>query len=679
MARRRSALGHALHRYLALEWQAHVVIVLALLAMVYAQLALPLFWGSGDPLDHYRMARLFLHLPGGRYVPQRPPGMALFLILTGVAWLDTFKFMIVLYAAMSVAIPVLIYVILRRYSASWGMVAALIAIAGAVPYAYSRVMWPEQLFHFLHFVVLALIAAYFARPANPRLPYAIALGVFGLNLVRPVAALYYWIFLLCAVALVRRPLRHALLASVIYVGLTGGWALADRYYGASMFPTVYQPETLAQRLFGEVYFSGGPYQFVPQRPPAPAIRAEDGPASARLHEALRWLIRNSPDLWQQPMIERPYLLFARFAGRPEALAQAAVSRPNFAYFDFLRHALQARDGAQESERVMYRIAAEHGRTGIGGVAGYFAHSPTKLLVGGLPPSGGRYLLDMFYYVRLRKELGHVYSLNVVTSQLIQAWHGPATTEFLRAVAMFINAYPYYWEHTNAALAKYEHNPYGLFQRIFDADTHTPDGTYEALYLDALNKYYGVGPADRLLGQVALETLRTYPSSIALFWDNLLQVALIRPLGDVKERDRGAGDFWLTILTNRGDLHGDLVDDMKRNDTTGLAPHLAAELHTTAHYDRRVSLLYYALHQWAPLFVIASLVSFGFCLLGPAWRLAVFLAAAYLYHVAGIAVFGNLGDPRYEDVFVLLPVMLACLGACSAVMILRSRQTVDAPD
>ncbi len=659
--------------YLSLEWQARVVGTVAVLAMIYVQAVQPLYWGKGDPLDYYRMARFFLHLPGGLYVPWRPPGMALFNIITGVAWLDTFKISIAAYAAMSAAMPILIYGVLRRYSATWGMVAALIAVVGAIPYAHSRIAWPEELFFFLHFCALALIAAYFARPRNPRLPYAICATVFALNLVRPVAALYYWIFVLCAVLLVRRPLRHVLLATAVYVGLMGGWALADRYYGGSIFPTVYAPETLAQRLFGEVYFSGGPYEFVPERPPVAAIRPGDGPASRGVYDTLRLVTAGYPDLWRLPTSERPYLLFARFAGHHEDLVQAVMRKPNFAYFDFLRHALRARYGeGMGAERVMYRVAVEHENAGMRGLARYFAHNPAKLLVGGTPSFGGRNLLALFTRLRERKEMNRIYSVTATAGRaldLIDPANGASSKEFHGAVALFSRAYPGYWEQTNEWLGRYRGNPEGLVQAIFHNDKPNTIGLYEGWYWESMIKYYGIGPADRLFSRVAVETMKARPYSAALFWDNVLHITLIRTIGDIKWRPRGiwAGNF--------DSIVGEMIYTTRINDLTGLAPRLGRELTPVIHADRyadAIGLAYAVMHSWAPLFVGAALMLFPFCLLGPARRLAIFLAVAYAYNVVTIAVFGVFSAPRYEDFFMLLPVMLACLGAHSAVQTFKQR-------
>ncbi len=669
-------LARAYRSYVALEWQGHVVVVLAVLGMAYVQIVQPFFWNSGDPLDYYRIARYFLRLPGGALIPWRTPGLSLFLIVTGVAWLNTFKILIAVYAAMSVAVPVLIYVIVRRYSPTWGMIAALIAVLGAIPYAYSKVATTEELFHVLHFAVLTLIAAYFAKPENPRLPYAICLVMVALNLVRPVAALYYWIFLVCAIVLVRRSLKHVLVATAVYVGLMGGWALADRYYGSGAFPTVYPPETAAQRLFGEVYFSGGPYQFVPERPPVPAITAGDGPASRQMYDGLRWVVQAAPDLWEQPNAERPYLVFARYAGHPDTFVRAVASRPNFAYFDFLRHALQARYGAAGAERVMYGVAAEHGNAGLRGVGRYLLHNPAKLLVGGSPPLGGNNFLKGFYSVETRHERNYIYSLGVSASDLLGPDNGPASAEFFRAIHFFIRAYPGYWEGTNQWLSRYKHDPEGLFRKIFDYGDPM-NGVYAGWYWEALNKLYGVGPADRLFYRVALETMNAYPHTIVLFWDNVLHIALIRPFGDLKQQDGSSSAFWHSMLVRTGDI----VCDTRVNDPTGLTPGLVRELVPVMHCGEALNMVGYAygtMHQWAPLFVLAALVLFPFCLLSPARPLAVFLAAAYVYNLAVDDVFADFSAPRYEDVFVLLPVMLACLGAYFAVAVLARRQTPERP-
>ncbi len=253
-------------------------------------------------------------------------------------------------------------------------------------------------------------------------------------------------------------------------------------------------------------------------------------------------------------------------------------------------------------------------------------------------------------------------------------NGPASREFFGAIALFVRAYPQYWEHTNEWLRRYKGNPDGLVGAMFDRGMSQQSGVYEGFYWESLSKFYGVGPADRLLRRAAVETIDAYPHTIGFFWDNLLHIAVIRPLGYLTEGFHGPWDFLLRFLMNPGDL----VAGVRVNDFTGLAPGLVRELAGTVRYDKYVGLAYGTSHLWPLPFVIASLTFLPFCLLGPAWRLAVFLAAAYAYNVATIAVFGVVSAPRYEDVFILLPVILTCLGAHFAIVMLRNRRETAGP-
>jgi len=125
--------------------------------------------------------------------------------------------------------------------------------------------------------------------------------------------------------------------------------------------------------------------------------------------------------------------------------------------------------------------------------------------------------------------------------------------------------------------------------------------------------------------------------------------------------------------------GDIVCTVRENDPTALTPGLVRELRPVIYCDKYLNLIGYAygtMHQWAPLFVIGSLVLLPFCLFSPARGLAVFLTTAYAYDVAGNAVFGSPTE-RYWDVFILLPVMLACLGAHFAISTLAARRCPSA--
>ncbi len=687
-----------------LEWQVKLLAALSLAAVTYVQFAIPLFWGSGDPLDHLRIARYITGQPEGMLIPWRPPGMALFMILMGVTSFDTFKGLVAAYALMAFALPGLVYMVVRPYNRNAALTAGSVSVLSGYSVAYARVLFPEQLFHFLHLLAIVMIGAWLARPDRRLLPYAIAITIFALNLVRPVAALYFWIFLACALLLVRRPIRHTLIAALVYVTLNAGWALVDRYYGASVFPTVYAPTTQNQRMLGEIYFSTDQLHFVEGQPQEPVVRAEDGEYSRKLCEALESHVRKTAPAWSATgNPEIPPLLFGRYSDEPEALVHAVLSRPNFAYWNFLRTALYAELGPALAEKTMRRVAREQGNTGIGGVLAYFGRNPSKLLTGGMPSFGGRNLLGIFYYTRLRQNMNRIYSASWGETsidpealaryqetpsretlealyarkdedglRLIDPENGPATTEFFRATDLMIRAYPMYWEEANSWFSPYKGRPDEFLHQVLDPRPPYHSGMYEGFYWEALIRYYGIGAADRLFSRVALETLHAYPYSATIFLDNAIRIMFIRTIGDLKSPG------WPPPY----DSWGDLRYAVRVNDMTGLSPALAAELRPRIEgtpWSDAVAKAYATGHLVSPVFVVTALAFFVPALLSPARRIAVFLLLAYLCDVAVISVFGNFGCPRYSDMFNVLPVMLTCLGTDAAIRIYRVRHRLSPTD
>ncbi len=707
------AMAQTWARFRGLEWQFRLVLVFSLAATIYAQLAVPFYWGGGDPLDHLRFARYVLGQEGGMLIPWRPPGMGLFLIVVGVPLLDTFRGLVLAYAFMALALPLLVYGMIRRFSRGWAAAAGLAAVVSGWSVTYSRIGVPEQLFHFLHFLALMQISAWFAEPRRRALPYTIAITLVAANLVRPVAALYFWIFLGCAVLLVRRPLRHVAIATILYLSSMGAWALADRYWGASVFPTVYAPSSQDQRRFAEVYYSAEGFHFVAEQPPAPVLDRGSGPATGAIYEALEEYVRDHPEAWAIEGPERPYLLFGRYAGRPADLVSAVMSKPNFAYFGFLRAAIEAKFGTR-GDRMMRKVASEHGNTGIVGILNFFRRQPSKLLVGGMPSFSGRNLLGIYYFTRYRRDLGRYYTaawgttstdpelkrayqenptkdnLEALLTQvnddglrLLEEENGPATREFFAATELMIRAYPMYWENTNSFYSPYRGDHDGFARMVRDPRPSPLAGMYEGFYWDALIRYYGIGPGDRLFSQVALEALHRYPYSATIFLDNAIRIVFIRTIGDLKSSPWPPPSvFWpYPAAAPAAGPEATAKYDVRVNDTSGLSERLAGELQPMIEgtsYSNGLGELYSIGHLLNPLVVILAMMTFIPAVLSPARRIAFFLVLIYAYDVAVISVFGNFGSPRYSDVFSMLPVILACLGGFGTTEIVRRRAALFPP-
>jgi len=205
------------------------------LVMIYVQTVYPFFYPGGDSATDFFMARYILHLPGGLYISSHGPGMPIFLILSGVLPFGTWWIMIGLYAAMSVAIPCLIYGMIRPYSRLWAMIATVVVITGGVSYGYSRYDTYDQLFLFLEFLNFFLVTLYYRDAGKyKRFPYLIAAFMFIATLVKAIAALLFWIFLVSAFFVPKVNRRNLLGSAVCFVILMGFWGALDRSFGNVM-------------------------------------------------------------------------------------------------------------------------------------------------------------------------------------------------------------------------------------------------------------------------------------------------------------------------------------------------------------------------------------------------------------------------------------------------------------
>src|SRR5205807_3833745 len=107
-----------------------------------------------------------------------------------------------------------------------------VAIVSMTSYIYATMAGSDQLYFFLHALFLFMCVAYFHRRLDQRLalPIGIAMVAAYSNMVRPVGAVLFWIFILIAAALRWRDWRRLLAASGVYIALMAGWIMWDREY-----------------------------------------------------------------------------------------------------------------------------------------------------------------------------------------------------------------------------------------------------------------------------------------------------------------------------------------------------------------------------------------------------------------------------------------------------------------
>lgn len=669
-------------------WQGGIVCVVAILVMAVYQYYDPFFFPQGDGDTYLRYG---LYLMGdnttGFYVPIRGPGLPLFYVLSGTLPFKSWLPFIALFAAMSVAIPVMIYFAVAPYDRAAALGAAAVAILTGIPYLYSKTAYPEHLYHFVQFLGIFLVSVFLYRPRESEiwvpyyrnLPYAIALVFFYLYLVRGQGTLYFWIF--AAVALAANwPARRQLFRAVaLYVALMTTWSLADRELGNVGVPV--NVGSSAEARFAEAYFSAPFLAFDGKT--EPSISRDAGPASRGLYELVRQYLEENRKDWTTPSAMRPAELYGRYADDPARLVQRIFEYPNSSYYNFIAEIVRWNDhrGAEE----LYRdVAGEHGTAGIVGVANFLLKRPTLPFLGPMSAYGPRNLLGLLYLYGRRTEQHRTvtleqsfsYEIDVdrmarfadLTSKvdvervfryvhagrqtLIAEKNGPATREFFQAIKTYLHAFPDKWKDDFIGRLA-NGDPQLYFRMMFDPLDSRYDGWLEANYYIWIAEMFGQDNAARLFNKVAREGFAANPMAYAIIWDNFLRITVAKRLGDVsgavsshflgnpESREFRAVDF------------GGLPESMRDGVMMG-----------TYHARAPVAALWslYNLFQKTNfVFFVASLVLVPVVLFSKARHFGVFLYALYFYNAAGIAVYGNFGGNRYEDVFQLFPVLLTFIG------------------
>jgi hypothetical protein len=656
----RSELPGALAPLRSVEWQFWFVLAIATAVMALMQYSVPLWYGGSDHGDYYWYGRYLLgdRFMGNTIPPNwRTPGMGIFHILSGTVMFDTWKGFIALFAAFSVAIPVLYYLMVRPHSRNFALLAALVVILSMTPYVYATAAGSDQVYFFLHALLLCLCVGYFQHRwagGSALLGVIVCVAAYA-SLVRPVGAVIFWIFIVLAVILRPRDWRRLASAAGIYIVLMMSWVLWDRAYGTNggagpglTYPQPTELSTSAERRLAEAYFS-----------PAGLVHAESDnaaagyPHSQRLRAVLLSFFAEHPHQWQESTLFTPQSLFARYAKDPqgaENLLDAFFTDRTSLYFAFIVRAVKDSLGTDAGLSLIHDVAAEHGTTGLYGIVRNFAIYPQQLFLGVTPNLAGRNVFGLLYRAKYREETLHIHSISQVPSPLLTPNLGPANRLIVKTVRRFIDDYPQYWPLE--VRAKYRDNPENFYELIARDDTKIMQG-YEGFLYQVLNWYLGPQPAGRAYGAAAREILDRYPKLMMLLYENFLNLTVARNIGAVAAPlDRAA-------LDNMSDAYFDSRAQFGADLTSGLRKELVPIV-TTNNVWKDVAALHVIVYLIAPVFVFLLIASFPFLRGSATTGPCLFLLLDYGYEVTSIAVFTPWGAPRYEANFYLLPFFICCM-------------------
>jgi hypothetical protein len=634
-----------------LEWQFWAVLAVSAVIMLVLQAKVTFWYGGSDHADYLNYGYYLLGQLAPYALPQwRTPGMGIFHILSGTVLLDSWWGLRVLHAVMGIAIPALVYLTVRPFSRGFALVAGLVVILSMTPYIYAFQPLSDHLFYFLHALVLLLCVTYFVRrhDVGYKLPIAIAVVAAYLNLVRPVGAIIFWIFIVVALIARPRAWRRLVAACAVYLAIMAAWIVWDRDYGSNLgampgnfFPLPTPFTTTAERRLAEAYFS-----------PAGLTHSmgEEAvyPHSSALRELLRRYLREHPESWQSAAYFTPHELFAAYAAEPDKLLDRLFADQNSLYFGFIVRSAQDALGTERGLALLHEVAAEHGTTGLRGWLGVFMDDPTRLLFGVLPKFSARMTMMTLYASPHSTMLLIGFPERMLTPDL-----GPATARLLEIMRTFMYSYPQYCRERT----RFKNCPEDYYRAIVNEGRIdgklNPDLMWqvEGEIWSVLTWYLGLTPSQRLYQNIDMEIIQRYPRIGLLFYDNLLHKTFVKNFGTI------AKPTWQELA-----VRSDAMPPHAQQDPRHLTPGLAEELRPLATSDALTvaQVLHAVGFLAAPLFLLALVLALPFLLSPMTTVPAAFLILVYLQELASISLLSPVSLPRYEGAFYLLPFIIACM-------------------
>ncbi len=695
--------------WMVADWRRTAVITLSVALTVIFLIGRPyIMYNDGDPLAYFRKAWFILGRTGGADVPSRGPGYPLWLILTGAATLDTWWGLVASHIAMTIAAPVLFYSTLAPQSRNAAFAGALLFMLFGIPYQHMNWVMPEALFLFVELCALVMMSRYLLRAGSrasglthddrskrelrfyswwlrcTATPYPIALLLAYATMVKPAGGIFFWIFVaVCLLFRVENWRRYAGPVA-LYMAIMAGWATYDYHRSPVRFPQLAQPSSKAQRNFADLYY--GP-DAAAATGHAPTIRAEDGPASAKLYEAVRKAIsdRRSDGKWPIDNVRSVDQLFAQYPS-DEDLLRNIFSRPNPVYFQFIVAAAVPFGDAG----LLYEVAGEQGKAGFRGYLNYLGNHPSVLFLGPPNPYVGYMFLMKYYRYREMQDFGMSGARDMFVSPrkkfAFATSPGPNLKTFSASLGYFVDTFPQYVGLDAETLAKLG-GAEGLKSFLFDEETNDYSGSVMGWIYQWLSLLYGEERTGRLMLAAALDITMHDPEALGFLVGDFLSATALSANGDSRiEQPKlfsprifavNAKDNF-TAVRERLDRY--LAGRIRSGATTNLPQTLAehvGKLRDTSAFAKSVSAvleLQYETFKWSRPLLFFPLVAFALPLivLARVGRFVSFLAIAYFASAAAWTVVMIMpgSDPRHEEVYAFFPIMVVVVGIAMLPELLR---------
>lgn len=721
----RDRLGNV-RSYARRNWRPLTLLALSLVLVLVYLIGRPyILYDDGDPLTYFRKAWWFIKHRGGLDVPSRGPGYPIWLIITGAAPLDIWWGLVVSQLAMAVAAPVLIYGILSPISRNAGFAAGLLFMVFAVSYQHMNWVMTEELFLFVELLSLLLISRYWAGawptlsplPDNAlprarrwhrfqhwlRTPYPITLSLAYCTTVKPAGSPFFWLFIAVCVLFRVAPWKRYVGPVALYVAIMMAWATHDYFFSPVRFSPFGMPNTLVQRNFADVYYGNGfgvvngwePVAAPGVLPPQPTdeahepikidpqtIRRDDGPASQRLYEAVATLVANQRQTgqWNVTEPDTAYQLYGRYRSDAE-LVNTIFVRPNPFYYSLVVLAAAPAGG----DELLRAVAREHNNSGLFAYVKYLLRHPTLPLKG--PPNAyvGYHFFSKFYRYQHFFDDGFYGARDLYVAQpaqnikFINEGNGPASRAFANSIRFFVAGFPQF-----LGLGPNELRELGSREnlaRIIVEQQHTKySGAVMGWVFGWLSILYGEERMGDLLGAAAVEALLRGTAPPGFLLGDFLSAAVFGGNGDYGPLRHHLSVYeFATNFRERFDAvkvqqSTVLMNTVKGGTTTQLPPRLArwvGRYHEPSELSQNIETtlaVQYGLFKWSKPILFVSMMIFALPLivLGRGGRLVAFLVLTFFVSAAAwvVAMIMPTSDPRHEEVFAFMPLLVAVLGFAS---------------
>ncbi len=701
-----------------------------------------ILYNDGDPLAYFRKAWWFIGHAGGVDVPSRGPGYPIWLILTGAAPLNVWWGLVVSHIAMAFAAPALVYGILSPISRNAGFAAGLLFILFAISYQHMSWVMTEELFLFMELLSLLLISWYLCGAwttvpkAGPRridavmyrarlfvrTPYAIALTLAYTTMVKPAGGLFFWIFLVVCLLFRIGSWKRSVGPAILYAAIMAGWGTFDYLYSPVRFSPLGMPQDQAQRNFADVYYGQGAIAvrgWAPTRarnsatndpieaergPASPdpeaqratssaTIKADRGPASQRLYQAVVDYIdsQQRAGKWNTVDSEAAYQLYGRYSR--EALVELIFARPNPFYFQLV----MAAAAATGEVRLLREVAREHGNAGVMAYANYLLRNPTVPFLGPPNPYVGFMFFMKFYRHQHFREGGHggardIFGPSTKTNLYTEA-AGPASKDFAQAVRFFVACFPEEYLGLPPELIREFGSKEGLVKYVIE---HPYSAKHSGAVMGWIFQWFmilfGEERAGRVMGAAAIETIKTQPATWGFLVGDYLSATAFGPI---------AGHFnaldMLTrlkaIFVKARDLDEVLLSEtIASGRVNNLPPAMGSWIgevgnRTTvqANLNSTQTILYGVFKLLKPVFfLLMMLFVFPLLMVSRGRQLVLFLTMCFYASAAAWLVVMIMpgSDPRHEDVFAFMPLLVSVLGFASLpqfIRLIRRNSAVEYPE